>query len=152
MSGDATAPNVLALFWPLLVGGLLWLGIKLARLVSVKTHNERRQGILLLVQVTVTAAVRETQQVRVDQLKVASARGKLTLGQRSAALQAAIDSAKLQLGKRGLADLQTILALDAAGVDSLLTTWIEAAVYQLKPHPGATWDPGTSGCAVPFVG
>jgi len=106
-----------------------------------------------VVAVTATGAV---QQVLVDRLKAASGDGMLTPDQRTAVKQAAIDSAKAQLGVRGLAELRAVLGFDAAQVETLLAAHIEAAVHHAawtrRYGPGRRrWDSGTAGDAVPFA-
>ena len=113
--------------------------------------NEQLKAVLLRLDDVVLAAVREAQQVLVDKLKAASADGALTPDQRTQAKQAAIDSAKSQLGATGLAEVGKTFGLEAAAVDKLLSTRVEAAVHHLKAQSRITRDPGTAGDAVPFA-
>lgn len=143
------------ILWPLLVAGLVWVAARWSQLLAIKTRNERLMAALLLVDVVAVTATRAIQQVLVDRLKAASGDGTLTPDQRTAVKQAAIDSAKAQLGARGLAELRAVFGLGAAEVEALLATHIEAAVH----HDALTrrralhrrWDSGTAADAVPFA-
>jgi hypothetical protein len=152
---NATA-TLFQIFWPLLLAGLVWLAAKCSQLLSVKARNERLMGALLLVDIVAGTATRAVQQVLVDRLKAASGDGTLTPDQRTAVKQAAIDSAKAQLGARGLAELRAVLGFDTAQVEALLAAHIEATVqqaaWQRRYGPGRRrWDSGTAGDAVPFA-
>jgi hypothetical protein len=107
--------------------------------------------VLLLLDNIVLAAAREVQQVLVDKLKAASPDGGLTPEQGTQAKQAALDSAKSQLGAPGLADVATTFRLDRSAVDRLLGTRIEAAVHRIKTSARPASDPGTAGGAAPFA-
>lgn len=151
---STTAWTFFQILWPLLVAGLVWVAAKWSQLLAIKTRNERLMAALLVVDVVAITATRAVQQVLVDRLKAASGDGTLTPDQRTAVKQAAIDSAKAQLGARGLAELRAVFGLGGAEVEALLATHIEAAVH----HDALTrrralhrrWDSGTAGDAVPF--
>jgi hypothetical protein len=136
---------------PLAALGLTWLSIRTAQLAAAKIKTENVARVLLLVDNVVLAAAREMQQVLVDKLKATSRDGALTPDQGAEAKQAALDSAKAQLGPYGLTDIATTLGLDPPGVDRLLRARIEAAVHCLKISPPMTADQGTAGDAVPFA-
>ena len=151
MNMNTTAWNVFELLGPVLLAGLSWLSVKAAQLISVKVMNEQLKAVLLRLDDAVLAAVREAQQVFVDKLKAASADGALTPDQRTQAKQAAIDSAKSQLGATGLAEVGKTFGLESTAVDKLLSTRVEAAVHHLKVQSRATLASGTAGDAVPFA-
>jgi len=148
---NTTAWNVFELLGPVLLAGLSWLSVKAAQLISVKVKNEQLKAVLLRLDDVILAAVREAQQVLVDKLKATSADGALTPDQRTQAKQAAIDSAKSQLGATGLAEVGKTFGLESAAVDKLLSTRVEATVHRLKAQSRPTLGPGTAGDAVPFA-
>ena len=137
--------------WPLLLAGIIWVAARYSQLLAIKARNERMQGALLLVDIAAVTAMREVQQVFVDRLKATSGDGTLTPEQRTEAKAAAIASAKAQLGGRGLAELRHAFGFDAAEVEALLATRIEAAVQHGKALRRPSWDTGTAGDAVPFA-
>jgi hypothetical protein len=136
---------------PAALAVLSWLAVKAAQLLTEKTKSEHVMRVLLLVDDVVLAAAREVQQVLVDRLKAASPDGNLSAEQSTQAKQAALDSAKAQLGPHGLADIATTLGLDGNGVERMLGTRVEAAVHRLKQATRTNGDPGTAGDAVPFA-
>jgi hypothetical protein len=93
------------------------------------------------------------QQGLVDRLKSASHGGVLAPGQRDQAMQAALASAKNQLGPHGRALLVDAFGFDELGVETLLQIRIEAAVHAIKTaaRAQACWTPGTAGDPVPFT-
>jgi hypothetical protein len=135
---------------PLAALGLAWLSIKVAQLAAAKIKTEHMSRVLILVDNVVLAAAHEVQ-VLVDKLKATSRDGDLTAEQGAEAKQAALDSAKAQLGQHGLADIAATLGLEPAGVDRLLGGRIEAAVHRIKTSSRVSTDPGTAGDAVPFA-
>jgi hypothetical protein len=151
MDTTTLAWKLFELVMPLVALGLTWLSVKAAQLASAKIKTEHVARVLLLVDEAVLVAAREAQQVLVDQLKATSHDGKLTPEQRAQAKQAAMDSARSQLGPRGLADIASTYGLDADGVERMLATRIEAAVHRLKQAARTVADPGTAGDAVPFA-
>jgi hypothetical protein len=136
---------------PLAALGLTWLSIKAAQLAAAKTKTEQMSRALLLVDNVVLAAAREVQQLVMDKLKATSQDGSLTAEQGAEAKQAALDSAKAQLGQHGLADIAVTLGLEPEGVDRLLGGRIEAAVHRIKVSSRTSAGPGTAGDAVPFA-
>ena len=136
---------------PLAALGLTWWSIRAAQLAAAKTKTEHVARVLLLVDNVVLAAAREAQQVLVDKLKATSRDGNLTTEQGAETKQAALDSARAQLGRHGLADIAATLGLEPEGVDGLLGGRIEAAVHRIKASSRTSADPGTAGDAVPFA-
>jgi hypothetical protein len=117
---------------PVLLAALTWLAAKVAQLVHAKVKNECLRGVLVRLDDAVLAAVREVHQVTVEELKAASADGKLTPEERARVKQVAIDAVKSHLGKRGIGELAKVLGLGDGAVDRLLATRVEAAVHDLK--------------------
>jgi hypothetical protein len=151
MDTNTFAWRLFELVAPLAALGLTWLSIKAAQLAAAKIKTEHLARVLLLVDNVVLSSAREMQQVLVDSLKATSRDGGLTAEQGAEAKQAALDSAKAQLGPHGLADIATTFGLDVHGVDHLLAARIEAAVHRLKSSLRMSTDHGTAGDAVPFA-
>jgi hypothetical protein len=151
MDTPTFAWRLFELLSPVALAGLIWLSVKAAQLFAARIKSEHLTRVLLLVDNVVLAAAREVQQVLVDKLKAASPNGSLTPEQGTQAKQAALDSAKSQLGAQGLADLAATFGLEPGAVDRMLGTRIEAAVHRLKTTPRITSDAGTAGDAVPFA-
>ena len=151
MDTSTFAWRLFELFSPTALAGLTWLSVKAAQLATAKIKSEHVTRVLLLVDDVVLAAAREVQQALVDKLKAASPDGNLTPEQGAQAKQAALDSAKAQLGAQGLSDVVATLGYDAGGVERMLGSRIEAAVHQLKRASRVAPDPGTAGDAVPFA-
>jgi hypothetical protein len=151
MDTNTFAWRLFELVSPLAGVALTWLSVKAAQLAAAKIKSEQVARVLLLIDNVVLAAAREVQQVLVDKLKAASRDGDLTAEQGAQAKQAALDSAKAQLGPHGLADIAATLGLEPQGVDRLLGGRIEAAVHRIKASSRMSTDPGTAGDAVPFA-
>jgi hypothetical protein len=151
MDINTFAWKLFELISPLVAVGLSWLSVKAAQLAAAKIKSAHVARVLLLVDNVVLAAAHEVQQVLVDKLKAASRDGNLTPKQGAQAKQAALESAKAQLGSYGLADITTTLRLEPDAVDRLLGGRIEAAVHRIKTSSRMSADPGTAGDAVPFA-
>ncbi|TMQ08642.1 MAG: hypothetical protein E6J90_40010 [Deltaproteobacteria bacterium] len=151
MDTNTFAWKLFELVAPLAALGLTWLSIRAAQLAAAKIKTEHVTRVLLMIDGAVLTAAREMQQVLVDKLKATSRDGDLTAEQGAEAKQAALDSAKAQLGPYGLADVAATLGLDPRGVDRLLGARIEAAVHRIKMSSRMSTDPGTAGDAVPFA-
>jgi hypothetical protein len=151
MDTPTFAWRLFELLSPIALAGLTWLSMKVGQLLVAKVKSEHVTRVLLLVDDVVLAAAREIQQILVDRLKASSRDGGLTLEQGAQAKQAALDSAKAQLGQHGLADIAATLGLEPAGVDRLLGGRIEAAVHRITTSSRVSADPGTAGDAVPFA-
>lgn len=124
--------KILEVLSPVLLAALTWLAAKVAQLIHAKVKNEYLRGVLVRLDDAVLVAVREVHQVTVEELKAASADGKLTPDERARVKQVAVDAVKSHLGKRGLAELAKVLGLGDGLIDKLLGTRVEAAVHDLK--------------------
>jgi hypothetical protein len=151
MDTPTFAWRLFELLSPVALSGLTWLSVKAAQLLAARVKSEHMTRVLLLLDDVVLAAAREVQQVLVDKLKAASPDGGLTPAQGAQAKQAALDSAKSQLGVQGFADVAATLGLEPGAVDRLLGTRVEAAVHRLKTPTRADPGAGTAGDAVPFA-
>lgn len=115
-----------------LLGCLVWIAIRLGRLLDVRTRGEGTRGALLRLDHAVTSVVRELQQVTVGVLKAGTAGQKL--GARIPGMLQRTAHARVNqyLGARAMAALAAALSLDAAAFDHVIATRIEAAVYKLR--------------------
>lgn len=112
---------------------LAWLVARLAQLITAKVKSEYLRGVLVRLDDTVFAAVREVQQTVVDDLKSASPDGRLTQAQQQQIKQDVMAKIKSHLGMKGLEEIAQILGLDGAtGVENLISTKVESAVHDLK--------------------
>lgn len=149
------ALSVFKVLSPVLLAAFTWVATKLGQWINARVRNEYLRGVLLRLDDTVVAVVREVHQVTVDALKAATVDGKLPPGTRETVKQAAIGAIKSHLGTRGLADLARVLGLDGPSVDRLIGTKIEAAVHDIKTQQrmlnGVNHAPPPSD-AVPYPG
>jgi hypothetical protein len=136
---------------PLLLAVLTWAAARLAQYIQAKVKSENLRGVLVRLDDAVLAAVSEVQQVTVDAIKEASPDGKLTPEHQAKVKQAAIDSIKSHLGTKGVAELVQVLGLQAGSIDKLLSTRVEAAVYNLKQARAASGRQGAAGDEVPLA-
>lgn len=135
---------------PLLLAALTWAAAKAAQLINAKVRGEYLRGVLLRLDDAVLAAVREVHQVTVEELKAASADGRLTPEERAKVKAKAIETVRTHLGTKGIAELAKVLGLDDGGLEKVLSTRIEAAVHDLK-RAGANGSAGLAGDALPFA-
>jgi predicted XRE-type DNA-binding protein len=117
---------------PLLLPMLGWVVARLAQLITARVDNEYLRGVLLRLDDAVFAAVRELQQIVVDDLKSTSTDGRLTQADKARIKQDALLTIRSHLGTNGLKEVATILGLDNGEVNKLISTKIEAAVHDLK--------------------
>jgi hypothetical protein len=124
--------KMLEVLSPVLLAALTWLAAKAAQFIHAKVKNEYLRGVLVRLDDAVLAAVREVHQVTVEELKAASADGRLTPEERARVRARAIETVRTHLGTRGLGELAKVLGLDDGGIEKLLATRVEAAVHDLK--------------------
>jgi hypothetical protein len=117
---------------PLLVAALTWTATRLSTLISTRIRNERVRAALLRLDDVVMAVVKETLQVTVKAIRATSANGKLPPGTADVIKRAAIAAVKAHLGPLALAELASALGLSPDGLEHLLSTKVEAAVYTAK--------------------
>ncbi|WP_233104165.1 hypothetical protein [Haliangium ochraceum] len=117
---------------PVLLAALAWLSAKAASLIQGKVSNEYLRGVLVRLDEAVTTAVKDLQQTVVDEIKRASADGKLTSEEKKRIKQSAIDHVKSYLGPKGVRILAEVLGLDDDGLGGFLAARVEAAVHDLR--------------------
>lgn len=123
-----------ALAWVLtLLGGLL------AKYVYHRISNSYARGVIERAWTEVRTAVMEVAQAYVGSLKKGRADGKLTSEEKGNAQILAFETAKRNIGKKGLRRLARVLGLDS--VDDWLKNKIEATVHELSPESTAVLVP-----------
>lgn len=113
----------------LLATVLTWLAIKYRSYIMTKIKNDRVQGILARLGDLAFRVVGEVNQTMVDDLK---ASGTWNAETAKSAKDAALTKLKSYLGAKGVAEAMDVLGLDNAGLEALLSTFIESWVGQLK--------------------
>lgn len=112
-------------------GILCAVGIKAA---LVHTKNVKLQGVLLRLGTFMQGAVAQVDQATVGPLKAASANGKLTLADASAARAQVVSVVKSHFGETGIEELKTITGV--ADVQAFLNQQVEGYVKALKTKAG----------------
>lgn len=119
---------------------LLWvlsiLGGLIARYVVQRIQNSFAQGVVSRAWSEIRDAVLEVAQTFVDDLKLARDDGKLTARERQLAKARAIETAKSNIGAKGLQRLARILGLE--NVDDWIGTKVESVVRDLTPTKSKT--------------
>lgn len=123
---------------PVLIAALTWAAAKLAQLVRAKVKNEYLRGVLVRLDDVVFTAVKDLQQTVVNEIKLASADGKITDVEKRRIKDQAIANVKSHLGTKGIGELAKVLGLDSGAIDGLLSSKVEAAVHDLRRASAAT--------------
>lgn len=124
--------KVLEILSPVLLAALTWAAAKLAQLIRAKVQNEYLKGVLVRLDDAVFTAVKDLQQSVVEQIKAASADGKITDEEKRQIKEKAMAAVKSHLGTRGLAEAAKILGLEGGALEGLLSSKVEAAVHDLR--------------------
>lgn len=131
----------LQLLSPVLLAGLTWLVARAAALIRARVQNEFLRGVLVRLDDAVFTAVKDLQQTVVDEIKAASADGKISAAERQRIKVAAVTNVKSHLGPKGVVELGRILGLGAGALDGLMGSKVEAAVHDIRAaangSPGA---------------
>jgi hypothetical protein len=117
---------------PVLLAALSWLSLQAAGLIKTRTKHENVKGTLLRLDDAVFVAVRQIQQVIVEQLKAASADGTLTAEERDQVKTATLDAVRSYVGPKGVLEICKILGLGDAELERVLGPRVEAAVFELN--------------------
>jgi hypothetical protein len=134
----------LQLVAPLLAGAITWALAKLAAHIQASIQNQYLQGVLLRIDHAVVTVVKDLQRTVVDQIKAASADGKITADERRRIKNAALDLVKSYLGAKGLRVLGDVLGLSGGALDDFLSSRIEAAVHDVRVTDRAVGGPRPS--------
>ena len=117
---------------PVLMAALTWGAARLASFINAKVKNEYLRGVLTRLDETVLAAVKEAQQVAVASLAAANADGVVTAEEKAKIKADVMAVVQSHIGKKGLAEVGKVLGLNDGTLSALLSTKIEAAVYDIK--------------------
>ena len=124
--------KVLEILSPVLLAALTWAAAKLAQLIRAKVQNEYLKGVLVRVDDAVFTAVKNLQQTVVEQIKAASADGKITDDEKKQIKEKALAAVRSHLGTKGLTEAAAILGLGGSALEGLLSSKVEAAVHDLR--------------------
>ncbi len=117
---------------PILLAALSWLSLQAAGLIKAKVKHENVRGILMRLDDAVFVAVRQVQQVVVDQLKAASADGTLTPEEGRQVKVATLEAIRSYVGPKGVLEICKILGLGDDELERVLGPRVEAAVFELN--------------------
>ncbi len=123
---------LLTIFSPLILAGTGWLGAKAAELIQAKVKNERLRRVLLRLDDAVVTAVTAVHQTMGEELKAASANGRLGSEKRRYLKETAVRLVKDHLGPRMLDELEQVLGLWRVSLDDLIASKVEASVHDLR--------------------
>ena len=143
--------KVLEILSPLLLAALTWAAAKLAQLIRAKVQNEYLKGVLVRVDDAVFTAVKDLQQTVVEQIKAASADGKITDDEKKQIKDKALAAVKSHLGTKGLAEAAAILGLGGGALEGLLSSKVESAVHDLRRSTPPTSGAVHGGAASPLA-
>jgi len=137
MDTQSIGLKVLEILSPVLLAALTWVAAKLAQLLRAKIKNEYLKGALVRLDDAILVAVKDLQQSVVDEIKAASADGKISDDEKKRIKEKALANVKAHLGTKGLSELATILGLDGGALDGVLSSRVEAAVHDLRAQTSA---------------
>jgi len=132
MDTEGIALKILEILSPVLLAALTWAAAKLAQLIRAKVRSEYLRQVLVRLDEAVYTAVKDLQQSVVEEIKAASADGKITDEEKKRIKERALASVRSHLGAKGLSEVGTILGLDAGALDGFLSSKVEAAVHDLR--------------------
>ena len=143
--------KVLEILSPLLLAALTWAAAKLAQLIRAKVQNEYLKGVLVRLDDAVFTAVKDLQQTVVEQIKAASADGKITDEEKKQIKDKALAAVKSHLGTKGLAEAASVLGLGGGALEGLLSSKVESAVHDLRRSTPPTSGAAHGGAASPLA-
>jgi hypothetical protein len=131
------APTTVNEYWmsilvTIVSGVVVWALGMFSRWLSSRTSDQGLRSIIFQANDAAQTAVNATQQTYVGSIKASSEDGKLTDEEKSRALADALDTAKAQLGTKGLDTLKSAIGIGEAAADKWLETKIEAKVGEAK--------------------
>ena len=116
---------------PVILGALGWLAKLGAQLIAKKIKNEKIASILTRFDYLALSVVKKVMQTYVEDIRAASADGKLTDEEKKAAKDKAMLEVKSHLGLKGLEELAGVFGAGDL-LNSIIDTKIEATVHDLK--------------------
>lgn len=128
---NLAAQAVMALS-PIVLAALSWLSLQAAGLIKAKVSHQRLQGVLLRLDDAVFVATRQIQTAIVEELKRASADGKLTPEERDQVRAATLKAVRSYLGPKGLVEVCSILGLKDDEDERVLGPRVDAATFELN--------------------
>ena len=132
METEGMGLKILEILSPVLLAALTWAAAKLAQLIRAKVKSEYLRGALVRLDDAVFTAVKDLQQSVVEEIKAASADGKITDEEKKRIKEKALASVKSHLGTKGLSELATVLGLEGGAIEGFLSSKVEAAVHDLR--------------------
>ena len=134
-----------------MLAALTWAAAKLAQLIRAKVQNEYLKGVLVRVDDAVFTAVKDLQQTVVEQIKAASADGKITDDEKKQIKDKALAAVKSHLGTKGLAEAASVLGLGGGALEGLLSSKVESAVHDLRRSTPAMSGAANGGATSPLA-
>jgi hypothetical protein len=107
--------------------------------------------VLVRVDDAVFTAVKDLQQTVVEQIKAASADGKITDDEKKQIKEKALAAVKSHLGTKGLAEAASVLGLGGGALEGLLSSKVESAVHDLRRSAPAMNGAAHGGAASPLA-
>jgi hypothetical protein len=151
METEGIGLKILEILSPVLLAALTWAAAKLAQLIRAKVKSEYLRGALVRLDDAVFTAVKDLQQSVVEEIKAASADGKITEDEKKRIKEKALASVKSHLGTKGLSELATVLGLDGGAIEGFLSSKVEAAVHDLRRASAVNGAPAMGGPNLPLA-
>ena len=123
-------PQLVDSLLPVLGSLLALLGAWLANEIRRRVQSEHARGVMLRLVEATDAAVREVEQTVVPEVRAAAADGKITGEEAAKIRDAAVNRAKMYLGRRGIGELQRVIDTDQ--LEAVIRGRVEAAVHGMK--------------------
>ena len=117
---------------PVLLAAASWVATRLGKLISQQVHHESLKALLLRLDDSVFTAVKSIEQSIVEDIKKASADGVITPEEAAKIRASAVRRVKDTLGATALSHLKDLLALGEHGLEKMLESKVDAAVYELR--------------------
>jgi len=124
--------NILGALSPIVVALLGWVSVKLSGLIKAKTNNAMLEGVLVRLNDTIWAAVKDAEQTMRVELTKAKADGDITKEEYAHIKASVVANIRAHLGMKGLLEIMSVLGLDDNGVTKLIGSKVEAAVLDMK--------------------
>jgi hypothetical protein len=123
-------PHLVDFAIPVVTILLAWLSTFITRWIRAKVHNEYIAGALLRLHDAVVTAVKAVDQTMVDELRDASADGKISSEEAERLKAAAVEAVKAYIGQKGMTELRRIF--DSKAIERLIEDKIEAFLSERK--------------------
>ena len=127
-----SSPHFIDFVSTLLLTLLSYVGLMVGNYVRSKAQSAKATALLDRVEKLTSSVVREALQTIADDIKAASADGKLTADEAMAIKAHALDRLRLCLGEKTKTELKALLSLNDAGLDAFFSTTLEATLHWVK--------------------